>query len=149
MDIIQLLPDSDSVSELSGYKNERFFQRHEPISRDACDKYAADIAGDVHPTPVQEEASYTLMAADGSKVVQFRTPRSPIDIESLNLARDMYGSIFVPGCENHGVLGHLRVYVMDFVPGEALLTARKQLFRSENACLLAVTIQDYATSANL
>jgi len=149
MDITQLLPDSDSVLEQSGCQNERFFQRNEPVSQDACNKYATDIVGDVHPTLVQEECSYTLIAADSSKVIQFRDPESPIYIKSLNLARDTYGSILVPRCEHHGVLGHLYVYVIDVVSGEALLIARKQLFRTENAHLLTATIQNYATSAYL
>lgn len=89
------------------------------------------------------------MAANGSKVIQFRSPQSPMNIEYLDLARDTYGVKFIPACRYLGLLGQAHVYVLDTVAGDALALARKQLFLPGNSHLLVVTIQDYAEYASL
>ena len=150
MDISQYIPDSASYQALSSYQTDKFFNTHQSVSRKDCGDYATTIAGGaIRPTAIQGGSSYTVMAADGSKVIQFRSPQSPMNIEYLDLARDTYGAEFIPACRYLGLLGQTHVYVLDTVAGDALALALKQLFLPGNSHLLVVAIQDYAEYASL
>lgn len=98
-----------------------FFQAHNSVTREQCDKYAASIAGEpVTPEPIQGTWSYTVTAGPKqSSIVQFRSPSSALDMDLLTLARATHG-IIVPNCVYRGTIGQptpLPVYVMDKLPG--------------------------------
>ena len=76
------------------------------------------VGGPVNPAPVQGVFSYTVIAGDNqSQVIQFRTQNSVLDMESLKLARKVYGQ-FVPHCTYHGNIGPLSVYIVAKAPPE-------------------------------
>ncbi|RDW81273.1 aminoglycoside phosphotransferase family protein [Aspergillus mulundensis] len=113
------------------------------VTQEECDKTAAKLTGNpVEPVQLQGAFSYTVTA--GNLIVQFREPKSPLDTKTLDLARNIYGSV-VPACTYKGTMGpapSLSVYVMDKVPGRSYIEAR--LARSPPASWLEQAVTDFA-----
>ncbi|KAF2804705.1 uncharacterized protein BDZ99DRAFT_425575 [Mytilinidion resinicola] len=107
-----------------------FFQTQSSVSRQQCDDMALSISGSpISPAPIQGAFSYTVIAgALQSKIVQFRTQSSLLDMETLIAARDVHPD-FVPATAFHGILGEgqaspLSIYVMDRISGTTYIEAR-------------------------
>ncbi|KAK8917397.1 hypothetical protein H634G_09028 [Metarhizium anisopliae BRIP 53293] len=116
------------VYTLDGAIND-FFKSHLTVTRKQCDVLAASIVGEpVEPVPIQGSFSYTVTAGnDQSKIVQFRSPESTLDTNTLDLARNVHGKL-VPSPIYHGRIGHLpsqlHVYIMDKIPGSVYVQAQ-------------------------
>lgn len=116
------------VYTLDGAIND-FFKSHLNVSRKQCDVLAASIVGEpVEPVPIQGSFSYTVTAGnDQAKIVQFRSPESTLDTNTLDLARNVHGKL-VPSPIYHGRIGHLpsqlHVYIMDKIPGNIYVQAQ-------------------------
>lgn len=133
------------MADLSRLQISKFFSESAPITQQQCDQEAQRIAGgSIQPTPVQGGGSYTVLADDGTLVVQFRAGRSPLDLDLLGYVKETYGG-FVPRTETAGRLGELHVYTMNNVGGVAMYLAREQLHQN-NCCLLRQTVRDFARS---
>ena len=105
-----------------------FFESQSAVTRQQCNQLAIDLVGEpVNPAPIQGAFSYTVIAgAKQSKVVQFRTQSSILDMESLKLAQTIYGQ-FVAGCTYYGNIGQsspLSVYVIEKLLGATYIEAR-------------------------
>lgn len=103
------------------YEIDRFFEKFSPISQDVCDDEAANIAGGgiIKPTSMQGAQSYTVQVASDAKslIVQFRDPKSPIDLDLMTTARETYGRL-VPDCQYLKERpGPLLVYTMNYISG--------------------------------
>jgi hypothetical protein len=87
------------------------------VTKEKCNQIAAQLTGEpVEPVQLQGAFSYTVAAS--KLLVQFRAPESPLDPNTPDLARKIYGNV-VPACVNGGVIGpapSLKVYVMEKVP---------------------------------
>jgi hypothetical protein len=99
------------------------------VTRQQCDDLAISLVGaPLKPSPIQGAFSYTIIAgASQSKVIQFRTQISDLDMDTLNLARAIHGEV-VPAFTHHGKIGShpsaLSVYIMDRCSGVAYIKAR-------------------------
>ncbi|KAJ5536551.1 Protein kinase-like protein [Penicillium frequentans] len=113
------------MDALAQYQTDRFFEKFGPISQDVCDNEAANISGEgtIKPTPMQGSQSFTVQVVSDAKslIVQFRDPKSPIDLNLMTTA-----------CETYGRL------VPDF------LLARTALHNAQNFGFLSQTVQDVA-----
>jgi hypothetical protein len=149
MDISQYAVSAEDIDALSTHQITNFFRRHKSITKDDCNRTAANITGNpLSPTLVQGETSYTV-AADTNplpKVVQFRD--SVLNLQLMNQARQIYGE-FVPNCEPCGMLADVHVYEMDLVPGIAFSRARRQLLAPGMEQRLLQTVQDFARSVDM
>jgi len=147
MDIIQYAAKPESYDRLSASQIWNFFQKHEAITKDECDRLAAHLLNSpVSPTPVQGATSYTIAADQAPKVVQFRTKE--LDAELIELARQSYRG-FVPSCEARGMFETAHVYVWDFVRGSAFCRVRHQLLALGTEQRLQQTVQDFARCVEL
>lgn len=104
-----------------------------PVHREACDVLAKELVGgdQVVPVAVQGVCSYTVYAGqDLEYVVQFRLQSLALEMETANLARQIFGTL-VPEISFRQTLGEdskmpetrepLRVYVMTRVRGMSRL----------------------------
>ncbi|KAJ5524615.1 Protein kinase-like protein [Penicillium frequentans] len=137
-----------NTDALTKYQTDRFFEKFGPISQDVCDNEAANISGGgtIKPTPMQGAQSYTVQVLSDAKslIVQFRDPKSPIDLDLMTTARETYGRL-VPNCQHLKERpGTLLVYKMNYLSGETFLLARTALRNAENFGLLSQTVQDFA-----
>lgn len=149
MDISQYTASAEDIDILSTYQIANFFRRHKSITKDDCNRAAANIAScPVSPTLVQGETSYTVAANTNQrpKVVQFR--HSALNLKLMDQARQTYGKL-VPNCEPCGKLADVHVYKMDFVPGVAFSRARPQLLASGMEQRLLQTVEDFARSVDV
>lgn len=98
-------------------------------ARLACDAYAKEhLGGDVIPVAVQGVCSYTVYAGHNSEfVAQFRLKSLKLRMETMNLARTIYGN-FVPQVTFRGRIGEdiegkepLYIYIMSRIPGVSYL----------------------------
>ncbi|OHE93879.1 hypothetical protein CORC01_10778 [Colletotrichum orchidophilum] len=143
MDISMYAADAEGIDALSIHQIANFFVQTSPVTKADCHSRAQSITGgEISPTLVQGETSYTV-AADivPPKAIQFR--KSKLDLELLACARQIYGE-FVPSCEQRGELGGLHVYEMEFVRGVALSRFQRQLFAPQMKYQLLRTVQDLA-----
>lgn len=105
-----------------------FFNSNTTTTRQQCEDFAVARAGGV-PTPLQMQGvcSYTVTAGtNNSKLIQFRTEDSILDMSNTNLAKALHPE-FVAGCEYLGTLGEsrpLHIYEMDNLPGIAHIMAK-------------------------
>ncbi|KAL7930332.1 hypothetical protein V8C35DRAFT_330514 [Trichoderma chlorosporum] len=105
-----------------------FFTEKTSATRQQCDDFALSrVGGSVIPVEIQGAFSYTLTAGtDGSKLFQFRTHDSKLDMVLLDLAEAVHPQ-FVAGCKYHGTIGQsrpLHIYEMDKLPGTTYIIAR-------------------------
>ena len=106
-----------------------FFKSQPSVTRRQCDELAVSLVGEpVNPTAIQGAFSYTVIAGvEQSKIVQFRSQDSVLDMETLKLARAIHGQV-VAACTYHGNIGQssspLSVYVIEKLPGTTYIQAR-------------------------
>jgi hypothetical protein len=90
-------------------------------TRSSCDAFAIKtFGGPVTPVPSQGLCSYTVAAANGTVIVQFREPDSPLDTKMLATVQTVHPD-FVSSCSFHGTIGSspaLLIYSMNMLPGE-------------------------------
>ena len=143
-DISRYAAKAGSYDRLSAFQISKFFIRHGSITKDECNRVAADILqSTVSPTPIQGATSYTV-AADSEqvpKVIQFRSIK--LNIELVDYARQSYKD-FVPNCEYYGMLGDVHMYGWDLVPGPAFCRVRHQFLTPGLQERLRLTVQDFA-----
>ncbi|PYH34414.1 uncharacterized protein BO87DRAFT_358247 [Aspergillus neoniger CBS 115656] len=105
-----------------------FFERT-TATRSACDAFAREhLGGEIVPVAVQGVCSYTVYAGPNDEfVVQFRLKSSRLSMETVNLARAIYGE-FAPEVITRGQIGKelvgkeaLHIYVMDRIQGISYL----------------------------
>ncbi len=148
MDVSLYAAGAEDIDALSTYQITNFFGRHKYFTKDECHRTAVGITGSpISPTPVQGEASYTVVSEtdQGPKVVQFRN--SALNLGLVNQARQTYRE-FVPSCKPYGMLADVHVYMMDCVPGVAFCRARRQFLTPGMEQRLLRTVQDFARSVD-
>lgn len=98
-----------------------FLSTHSSTTRSECDSLAQSLLSSptISPVPIQGSFSYTV--ADHSRLAQFRSPTSPLDVEVLRRAREIYGGDVVAKTEFWGNLGGLGVYLIEKLPGVTYL----------------------------
>lgn len=88
-------------------------------SRRQCDAFANKIFGKpVTPVPVQGTCSYTV--TNGTAIIQFREPESPLDMQMLATVQAVHPGL-VANHSFHGTIGEspaLHVYSMNILPGD-------------------------------
>ncbi|EFR03714.1 hypothetical protein MGYG_06711 [Nannizzia gypsea CBS 118893] len=97
-------------------------------TRSECDAFARGLGGDVVPVAAQGVCSYTVYAGPNSEfVAQFRLKSSQLNMETMDLARDIYGE-FAPQVSFRGQIGAavegkepLYIYVMSRIRGISYL----------------------------
>lgn len=113
---------------------EKFFDGQVSPTRQQCDDLAFSLTqGPVHPIPIQGSYSYTVVSGDDNasqSIIQFRAAESPLDIELLALAKEIYGG-FVPSTQYHGDIGSgptapAKVYIMEKTTGVTYLESNLQ-----------------------
>lgn len=128
------------ISALSRYQIGRFFRENAPVTQQQCDEMAQLLTGQsVTPTSCQGGTSYTVEAGD--VVVQFRAPKSALDMDLLRSIEQAYQG-FTPRHEYQGQLNQLHVYTMNSTGGTCMYLARNELHTNNH--LLQCTINDYA-----
>ncbi|KAI1292463.1 hypothetical protein F5Y03DRAFT_375862 [Xylaria venustula] len=105
-----------------------FFDENTTVTRQQCDDFAlSQVGGKSIPVPIQGDSSYTITAGTAeSKIFQFRTHDSDIDMSVLSFAKTTH-SQFIPDCKYHGTIGQsrpLHVYEMDRLAGTPYIIAR-------------------------
>ncbi|KAL4898761.1 hypothetical protein BDV59DRAFT_207006 [Aspergillus ambiguus] len=105
-----------------------FFERT-TATRSACDTFAREhLGGNVIPVAVQGVCSYTVYAGPNAEfVAQFRLKSFRLNLETVNLARTIYGD-FAPRVTFRGEIGEdaenkeaLYIYVMSRIRGISYL----------------------------
>jgi hypothetical protein len=128
---LQISPD-DAMPHIYSLEDRisEFFETQSSVTRRQCDDMALSISGSpINRAPIQGAFSYTVTAgALQSKIVQFRTQTSLLDMDTLTVARDVHPD-FVPATTFHGTLGEgeaspLSVYVMERISGTTHIEAR-------------------------
>lgn len=146
-DITKYAAKPDSYDRLSAAQIGDFFKKHEAFTQEYCNRLAANLVkSTVSPTLVQGATSYTVVADNAAKVVQFRTHE--LDMLSIELARKSYAG-FVPRCEAYGKLGTIHMYVWELVRGQAFCRVRHRFLAPDMEEFLTQTIRDFARYVEL
>ncbi|KAF1950266.1 hypothetical protein CC80DRAFT_456045 [Byssothecium circinans] len=88
--------------------------------------------GQIRPAGIQGVTSYTVIAGpSGNKIIQFREQTALLDMNMLELAKEIHGEV-VPRCSELGWIGDpsgspLAIYEMDRLHGENYIMARPSL----------------------
>lgn len=140
------MPSEMSVYTLDGAIAD-FFDEFPETTQQECDERAVElVGGPVHPVLIQGVFSYTVMAGPSQdKIVQFRNPANDLNMDIINLARDVHAEL-VPTCRADEAIGSLSVYVMERLPGITYIMARfdQEGTTSEIFQQRQNTIQDFA-----
>ncbi|KAL3587855.1 hypothetical protein FPOAC2_13754 [Fusarium poae] len=130
-----------------------FFASHAPVTQQQCDELAVSlVGGPVNPVPIQGSFSYTVTAgSQQSKIVQFRDANSDLDMQILELARQIHGQL-VAAYTFHGQVGQaspLSIYAMEKLPGTPYVSAQSRYCKPIGTSLQAnsqhsKTIVDFA-----
>lgn len=99
-----------------------FLSTHSSTTRSECDSLAQSLlhSPTISPVPIQGSFSYTVVASH-SQLAQFRSPDSPLDVEVLRRAREIYGREIVAKTEFWGNFGGLGVYLIEKLQGVTYL----------------------------
>lgn len=99
-----------------------FLSTHSSTTRSECDSLAQSLlhSPTISPIPIQGSFSYTVVASH-SQLAQFRSPTSPLDVEVLRRAREIYGGDVVAKTEFWGNFGGLGVYLIEKLQGVTYL----------------------------
>ncbi|KAG8726747.1 hypothetical protein FRC10_006792 [Ceratobasidium sp. 414] len=131
-----------SIAKLSQSQIATFFSKNSPLVQQQCDQEAGRILGTpVHPASVQGGTSYTVVANDGTYVVQFRSASSALDMDFLKCVELAYAG-FMPDHEFIGSFGQLYAYKMRNVGGISMYLARN-VFKGDPS-LLQQAVSDFA-----
>lgn len=96
----------------------KFLSTQSDTTREECDRVAHLILS-ANASPVSMQGCFSYTIADHSRLVQFRNPDFPLDIEVLRQARSIHGPL-VPATTYHGQIGKgrpLLVYIIEKLPG--------------------------------
>ena len=97
-----------------------FFTSYTNATQQECNERAATLIGaQVMPAAIQGAFSYTVVGGSPARIVQFRIPDSDLDVDILQLARSIHGSV-IASSTHHGYFGHskpLSVYIIEKLPG--------------------------------
>lgn len=98
------------------------------MTRQQCEELALSrVGGQAIPVEIQGAFSYTFATGTNqSKIFQFRTQDSELDMSVMNLAQTVH-SQFIADCKYHGTIGQprpLHIYEMDKLPGVTYIMAR-------------------------
>lgn len=99
------------------------FDVHSTIKQSACNRYAEEIVrGPVRALLWQGYYSYTVESEDSRTIVQFRSEKSPLDQDTVNLAKRIHPH-HVPSMVYLGLFGDsaVSVWKMDKIPGVGFL----------------------------
>jgi hypothetical protein len=106
-------------------------------SKTQCDDFVRRrYGGQIRPVNIQGLTSYTVIAGpSGNKIIQFREQTALLDMNMLELAKDIHGEV-VPSCSELGWVGDpsgspLAIYEMDRLRGENYIIARPSLTRDK------------------
>ncbi|KAK3946649.1 hypothetical protein QBC32DRAFT_191990, partial [Pseudoneurospora amorphoporcata] len=81
-----------SSSDLEESISDFFSKAGSCTSRSQCDAFANKIfGGPITPVPVQDTCSYTV--TNGTTIIQFREPESPLDIQILTAVQAVHPGI--------------------------------------------------------
>ena len=115
---------SSDTSNLDERISHFFSNSNAFAARSQCDTFAhKTFGGPVEPVPTQGVFSYTVTAANGTIIVQFREPSSPLDAQVQETVQNIHPN-FVTGCAFHGTIGSspgLLVYSMKKLLGDSYL----------------------------
>jgi hypothetical protein len=152
--ITKWVPTRDAVLNLAPILTRQFFTRNPTLTERTCIEQAARSLGcqidKIQPTAVQGADSFTLFKVDGAQdtlsIAQFRDLSSPLDIDTINLARKTYGDV-APCCEmaNCELSEQVHVYLMTLVDGIAFSAAQKVLYLDNSSRRLTRTVTDLAS----
>jgi hypothetical protein len=112
----------------------RFFEDHAPITREQCDIFVINLLGEpIKQVPIQGQFSYTLLAGqpESTSVVQFRSAKSPLDLQMTALAKSVHGTLAAK-TQAYGAMGDnalVFIYVIERLPGVAYITLRFDIER--------------------
>lgn len=99
------------------------FDTHSDVKQSSCDRYAEQVVGgSIRPLAWQGYYSYTVESEDGHTIVHFRSEKSPLDQEVLDLAKRVHGQQ-VPLSVYLGELAGstVSVWKMNKIPGVGFL----------------------------
>ncbi|KAF1976062.1 hypothetical protein BU23DRAFT_457171 [Bimuria novae-zelandiae CBS 107.79] len=106
-------------------------------SKIECDDFVRQkYEGQILPVNIQGLTSYTVIAGPkGNKIIQFREQAALLDMNMLELAKDIHGEV-VPSCSELGWVGDpsgspLAIYEMDMLRGENYVIVRPSLTRDK------------------
>ncbi|EGE04186.1 hypothetical protein TEQG_03218 [Trichophyton equinum CBS 127.97] len=102
----------------------QFFEDHVPATPQECDAFAINLLGEpVKRVPIQGQFSYTLLAGLEPTIVQFRSPKSQLDLGMTSLAKSVHGKLAAKTKSYGGIANNsLFVYVIERLPGVAYIT---------------------------
>jgi len=118
-------------------------------SRKACDEKAISIVGGrVEPVAVQGNCSYSIYAGRNLEFVfQFRLASLPLNLETLQLARKIHGSV-TPVILTYEQLEDVHVYAMPRIQGvtylDFILADKYPQNSKENFALRKTLVADIA-----
>ncbi|UKZ82632.1 hypothetical protein TrVFT333_010425 [Trichoderma virens FT-333] len=115
-------------------------------TRNQCDAFAnKTFGGPIIPIASQGLFSYSVSAADGTVLVQFRDATSPIDTQMLDMVFMIHAD-FVTRCKYWGTIGSspgLLIYSMEMIPGESYFSISLSLLE-ENLDHQLATVRSLA-----
>ena len=97
-----------------------FFTSHTQATQQECNERAASLLGaPVTPVPIQGAFSYTVVGGSPTRLVQFRTPESDLEVNLLHLPRSIHGGFVARTIctDSVGWSPPLSVYVIEKLPG--------------------------------
>ncbi|KAL8297091.1 hypothetical protein RB597_006264 [Gaeumannomyces tritici] len=153
--LLKYVPSRAAVLTVSPVVNQRFFERNPGLTEQICLEQAAQILGcpasSIRPVAIQGAESFTVTKTDArpgdSGIVQFRDLSSPLNIDTLALARRTYGDM-IPACNaiTCGLSDKAHVYLMTLAGGIAFCAAKQDFYQDHDAERLTATVVDFASS---
>lgn len=154
-DLLRYTPSRAAVLTVSPFLSQKFFKRNPGLTEQICVQQAAQVLGrpasSILPTAIQGASSFTVTRSDARPgdlgVVQFRDLSSPLNRDTVALARRTYGHV-IPACDavTCGLSDKAHVYLMTLAGGIAFSAAQRTLYQDEGAERLTVTVADFASS---
>ncbi|EJT68575.1 hypothetical protein GGTG_13850 [Gaeumannomyces tritici R3-111a-1] len=152
--LLKYVPSRAAVLTVSPVVNQRFFERNPGLTEQICLEQAAQILGcpasSIRPVAIQGAESFTVTKTDArpgdSGIVQFRDLSSPLNIDTLALARRTYGDM-IPACNaiTCGLSDKAHVYLMTLAGGIAFCAAKQDFYQDHDAERLTATVVDFAS----
>lgn len=119
-----------------------FFEASPGIEQSACDRYAEMVVGStVRPLFWQGSHSYTVESNDGRTVIQFRAARSPLDENTVKLAKKIHPNL-VPAMDRLYSFDDpsVSVWKMEKIHGDGFMIAMD--INPEIKTMLTTTVVD-------
>lgn len=152
--LLKYVPSRAAVLTVSPVVNQKFFKRNPGLTEQICLEQAAQILGcsasSVRPVAIQGAESFTVTKADArpgdSGIVQFRDLSSPLNTNTLALARRTYGDV-IPNCNAVpcGLSDKTHVYLITLAGGIAFCAVKKDLYQDYDAERLTATVANFTS----